>query len=281
MPAAPPLRAVQPRVEEPGRPAPAPVRDREAVEEPLRAGDLVCGQCGSGNVPTRRYCRRCGASLADAPVVPRPPWWRRLFARRPRRTPLAGERPSRRQWQRPRFVLPLLLLVALGAAGYAFRGEAGRAVEAVRDRTSKTEQVHATKVTASSARGQHPAALAVDGTTDKYWAPARPGAAEGEYLEATFAAPMRLLDVVVHPGASPVAEKFLTQARPGGLVVTVTAADGRTTVRTLRLADVPGPQRFHLPVSDAVRVRLAVHGAYGERPDRHLAVAEVEFFKRR
>ncbi|MFG2333308.1 discoidin domain-containing protein [Streptomyces sp. NPDC048604] len=281
MPSSPPLRAVQPRVEEPGRPVPPPSRDRGAAEPPLQAGDLVCGRCGSGNVPTRRYCRRCGASLADAPVVPKAPWWRRLFTRRAGRKPVAGERPPRRQWRRPRFVLPLLVLVALGAAGYAFRGEAGRAVEAVRDRTSKTEQVHATKVTASSARKQHPAALAVDGTTDKHWTPARPGAAEGEYLEATFAAPIRLLDLVVHPGSSPVAEKFLTQARPGSLSVTVTSSDGRTTVRTVRLADVPGPQRFHLPVSDAVRVRLTVRSTYGAGNERYLALAEVEFFKRR
>ncbi|MER6615401.1 discoidin domain-containing protein [Streptomyces xantholiticus] len=232
-------------------------------------------------MPTRRYCRRCGASLTDAPVVPRPSWWRRLFTRRPKPKPVAGERPPRRQWRRPRFLLPLLVLCVLVAVGYAFRDEAGRALEAVRDRMSKTEQLHAVKVTASSAGKQHPAGLAVDGTTDKYWTPGRPGAAEGEYLEATFAEPVRLLDLVVHPGSSPVAEKFLTQARPSSLLVTVTSKDGRTTVRDVRLADVPGGQRFHLAVSDAVRVRLTVQDAYGGGADRHLAFAEVEFFRRR
>lgn len=173
------------------------------------------------------------------------------------------------------------MLCVLVAVGYAFRGETGRVVEAVRDRISKTEQMHAVKVTASSAGKQHPAALAVDGTTDKYWTPALPGSVQGEYLEAAFAEPVRLLDLVVHPGSSPVAEKFLTQARPSTVLITVTSKDGRTTVRTVRLADVPGGQRFHVAVSDAVRVRLTVQGAYGAGEGRYLALAEVEFFRRR
>ncbi len=33
------------------------------------AGDLVCGQCGEGNEPVRKFCRRCGNSLATAVVA--------------------------------------------------------------------------------------------------------------------------------------------------------------------------------------------------------------------
>ncbi|MGW1769887.1 NADase-type glycan-binding domain-containing protein [Streptomyces sp. NPDC002073] len=261
---------------------PRPVR--EPQHEAPRPGELICGQCGTGNAPDRRFCRRCGSSLAESPIAPRPPWWRRLFGRgrTPKPQPVAGERPTRRQWRRPRFVLPLLLLLVLAAAGYALRGQVGRAVESVRDRTGKTEQVHAVRVTASGTRAGHPAALAVDGTTDRYWSP--PGAAgsgEGEFLEAVLAGPVRLLDIVVHPGSSPVAEKFLTQARPAVLRVTVTAVDGRETVEDVRLADAPGKQTFHVAVSDAVRIRLTVRAVYGAGGGRHLALAEVEFFKRR
>ena len=35
----------------------------------LSAGDLVCGQCGEGNEPVRKFCRRCGNSLATAEVA--------------------------------------------------------------------------------------------------------------------------------------------------------------------------------------------------------------------
>ncbi|MFG2995236.1 NADase-type glycan-binding domain-containing protein [Streptomyces sp. NPDC048340] len=277
-PAAPGARAVQPPVAGSAPAAAPPPRRPEAEEAPPRPGELICGQCGAGNVPTRRFCRRCGSSLADAPVVPRAPWWRRLFTRR---THAAGERPPRRQWRMPRFVLPVAVLLALAGAGYLFRAEALRGVEAVRDRASKPEQTHAVQVTASSAAAGHEPALAVDGTTDRYWAPAPSGPGQGEFLEAAFAGPVRLLDLVVRPGASPVAEKYLREGRPSALLLTATAKDGRTSTKTVRIADVPGEQRFHFAVSDVVRIRITVQGAYGADGDRHVALGEVEFFKRR
>ncbi|MFZ3473833.1 NADase-type glycan-binding domain-containing protein [Streptomyces sp. 4.24] len=276
MPAVPawaPTRAVQPGTGE----AAGPVRRRaEAEEDAPRPGELICGRCGAGNVPARRYCRRCGAGLADAPVASKPPWWRR---RRTPRTHAAGERPPRRRrWRLPRPVVPVLLVLAPAVAGYAFRADAWRALESVRDRMSKPEQTHASAVTASSAVPGHEAALAVDGTTDRYWAP---GAGRGEFLEADFGGPLRLLDLVVHPGASPVAEKFLREGRPGTLLLTAVGKDGRTTNKTVRLADVPGEQRFHFAVSDVVRLRITVLGSYGADGGRVVALGEVEFFKRR
>lgn len=276
MPARPPNRAVQPGGAEV---AAAPRRTAEPEEDAPRPGELICGQCGAGNLPARRYCRRCGATLADAPVAVRPPWWRRLFARRIRRPHAAGERPpNRRRWRMPRSAVWIVVLLAVAAAGYAFRVEALGTVESVRDRMSKPEQTHATEVTASSAAPGHEAALAVDGTTDRYWAPQ--GAGQGDFLEVSFGGGVRLLDLVVHPGASPVAEKFLQQGRPSSLLLTAVAKDGRTTNRTVRLADVPGEQRFHFPVSDVVRLRITVQGAYGGGGGHVVALGEVEFFKR-
>ncbi|WP_371618709.1 hypothetical protein [Streptomyces sp. NBC_00454] len=135
MPTRPPHRAVQPG----GAEAVAPARRSvEPGEDPPRPGELICGQCRAGNLPVRRYCRRCGAALADAPVAVRPPWWRRLLARRVRRPHAAGERPPRRRrWRTPRFAVWLVVLLAAAAAGYAFRAEALGAVESVRDRVSK------------------------------------------------------------------------------------------------------------------------------------------------
>ncbi|MFD8086089.1 discoidin domain-containing protein [Kitasatospora sp. NPDC059722] len=263
------------RAPPPPRP-PGPGHDRE----PIAPGDLICGQCGTGNVPTRRYCRRCGDPLEDARVAPKPPWWRRPFVRRPRPGPVAGDRPRVRRLRRPRFVVPLVLVALLAAGGYAYRGELAAGVEVVRDRLATPQQVHPTAVRASSEDPAHPAALAVDGTTDRYWAPARPGDGRGEYLEMDFASPFRLLDLVVYPGTSTTAEQFLTQARPRELTVTLTGPDGRATTRTVHPADAPGEQRFHLAVGDVVRIRLTVDAAYGTGPDRRVAVAEVEFFER-
>jgi hypothetical protein len=293
MPPAEPRAPVRESVAAPVQPGvgePAAVRPRgtarPAPEEPPPApGDLICGQCGAGNVPARRFCRRCGASLADAPVMARPPWWRRLFAGRPRTAPAAGERPAPglltrlRSLRRPRLLVPLLV-VALAAAGLSLRSQLLKAGDTVKDRVARTEQVHATGVTASSTLRGHAAALAVDGTTDRYWAPARSGDGTGQYLEARFDQAFRLLDLVVYPGTSTTEQQFLTQARPRALEVTATDSHGRASHHTVTLADSPGAQKFHLAVSDVVRIRLTVHGAYGTGPGRHVAVGEVEFFKR-
>ncbi|MGW6262346.1 NADase-type glycan-binding domain-containing protein [Streptomyces sp. NPDC055085] len=57
----------------------------------LLPGDLICGNCGEGNEPTRKFCSRCGASLETATRVPEG-FWRR-FLRKPK-TLKAGERPG-------------------------------------------------------------------------------------------------------------------------------------------------------------------------------------------
>jgi hypothetical protein len=54
-------------------------------------GDLICGECGEANVPGRKFCSRCGTSLAAAVVV-KIPWWKRMFRRKPK-SAMAGERP--------------------------------------------------------------------------------------------------------------------------------------------------------------------------------------------
>jgi hypothetical protein len=74
----------------------APVRQpvQQPVEEQvLNPGDLICGKCGKGNAPTRNFCSRCGASLAESEVV-KTSWWRRLFGRKPKEHK-AGERPGK------------------------------------------------------------------------------------------------------------------------------------------------------------------------------------------
>ncbi|MCP2309158.1 NADase-type glycan-binding domain-containing protein [Kitasatospora paracochleata] len=277
---APGVGAVRPdQPAEPVAPPAAPVRP---AEEPPEPGDLICGNCGAGNLPARKFCRRCAQSLQDARVVPRPPWWRRLTTRRRRPQPAAGDRPRAvRSWRRPRLLVVLLLVVALPlTACWLLRDQLAAGVETVRDRVATPQQIHAVTLKASSESPDHPARLAADGTTDRYWAPARPGDGRGEYLEAEFAGPFRLLDVVVHPGASANAEQFLAAARPQALLLTMTAPDGRVTTRTLTLADTPGPQRFHVAVGAVLRIRLTVDAAYGTGQDRRVAVAEVEFFKR-
>lgn len=92
---APVVEATEPAEVEPQqvRPRPAPAR-RAAPTAKLHPGDLVCGDCGEGNRPSRKFCSRCGTSLATAEVV-KTPWWRRFRHRRGPRTLAAGSRPRR------------------------------------------------------------------------------------------------------------------------------------------------------------------------------------------
>ncbi|MDI2125266.1 discoidin domain-containing protein [Yinghuangia seranimata] len=169
------------------------------------------------------------------------------------------------------------LLAALAAV---FHGTIAGWVDTVKDRFSDPQPIHADAVRASSEDPAHPAALAVDGTSDRYWSPAVPGCGQGQYLEGDFANAFRLTDIVVHPGVSTVPEQFLAQARPRVLQFTVTTSDGRTVNRSFTLTDKPGEQKFHLALGDVVRIRATVGACYGETADRRVAIAEVEFFKR-
>lgn len=172
-----------------------------------------------------------------------------------------------------------VLVVVLGLAAFGLRGQIGGATDKVKDRVAKAQQIHPVRVSASSAEKGHPAQLAVDGTTDRYWAPAAAGPAKGQYVEAAFDQPFRLLDVVITAGASANDQQFLAQGRPHDVLVTTTTSHG-TSTHLIHLADQPGPQTFHLAVSDVTRVRFTVRSAFAASGAHHVAVAEVEFFKR-
>ena len=64
---------------------------RQPPSRKLQPGDLVCGECGEGNSVTRKFCSRCGTSLAEAEVV-KTPWWRKLLPRRGAKVRKSGER---------------------------------------------------------------------------------------------------------------------------------------------------------------------------------------------
>ncbi|MFE6839873.1 hypothetical protein ACFVFI_34255 [Streptomyces sp. NPDC057705] len=73
-------------------------------------------------------------------------------------------------------------------------------------------------------------------------------------------------------------QQFKKDTRELDLAVTV---GGRhRTDEGLTLADKPGPQTIQTGYNDVVSVRLVIREAAGLTPGRHVALAEVEFFKR-
>jgi hypothetical protein len=250
---------------------------RQPVRQPAArppAGDLYCPECGTGNARSRALCERCGAPLALAADAPRLPWWRR-------RPPgyQAGARPARRSWRRPRVSVPIVLAALLVAAVLG-RGSLGRAVDYVRDQASTPRAVQPNAATASSSAAGHPAAAAFDGATNRCWMPTAAGSATGQHLDATFAPPVRLLKVVVFAGCSPDKDVFVRQGRPRQLTLDIDAADGTRTTATIELADQPGQQTFTVRAPDVAAVRITVTAAYQVPRGAHVAIAEVEFYRR-
>jgi hypothetical protein len=266
---------VQPGAPQRPRPTPRPQMQREAV----RAGDVICGSCGTGNAPSRRFCRYCGGLLADATPM-HIPWWRRLWQWLTRRNRYeAGQR--RQQRVRPHLgrIVRLLALVVIVALAVGFGpGLIRRAVNEVRDRTGDHVPITPREFTASSARQGAEARQIGDGASNRYWAPE--GTGVDGWVEAVFPQPTRLLDIVVIPGISNKQEEFLTVGRPHEMAVMATPESGAAKTFVLKLRDAPGPQTFRIEADKVTRVRLTVRSAYGPAETAGVAVAEVEFFGR-
>jgi hypothetical protein len=245
----------------PGRP-----EARRPLPSTAVAADVdgpACPVCGTHNPPGRRFCRRCATPLqpqAQERTAARKRGWR--------------WRGDRSRWLRR--LAWSLVAVAVVVAGVVFWPRAGALWEDLRDRFASPVAVRPASTSSSAAVPDHPAANAIDGFSNRYW-----GAPDiGDSIEFTFAGPFRLLSVVVNSGAAPEEDAFVAEARPTGLSMIVTAADGATTTVPITLADEPGPQRTDTGVSDVVRIRLVVTSAAGFVPGKHIALGEVEFFRR-
>lgn len=269
----------QPAAVQPGAAAPK-ARPKQAAAPPerLNPGDLVCGQCGTGNKPTRKFCRRCGADLTDAPVA-RVPWWRRIFGRtEPKAGRPAGSRPKVRGPRRwPGRVVLLAILAALLGGGWMARGYYPGLYDAAMDRVQGTEALNPKALQASSARPGHGAPRARDGKSNRYWSPVGPG--KGEFLRARFGEPVRLVYVVIVPGVSSEDEEaFLKTGRPRDVRVVMTRRDGSTRVEDIEVEDTVGPAQFNVATDDVRSVKLEIRSIWpGTVKGSGVAISEVEF----
>jgi hypothetical protein len=259
-----------------------------AVERRVaQPGDRICTNCSEPNDPARKFCRRCGASLAAATAVPerRPPWWRRIFARKPREY-AAGERRSsmaaskRRSMPstaRATYVVrwALGILFALGLVGFvaipSFQGLVIRTVsggfDQIRRFVAPTLTIETpVAVSAADQVADHPVGFLFDRKRFTDWR----AAGETATATATFEGTVDLGAVIIHPG---IEDGFLDLRRPSR--VEFAFADG--TVVGFDLEDVPDLQRFDLNVSgvEAVEIRVVDTSGPGAAP---IAFAEIEFF---
>jgi hypothetical protein len=263
----------------PGTPEPArPVVHLPGTDD-IEAGS-ACPWCTARNPVDRHFCRRCGLLLSarPGPSAPRP-WWRRLLDWRRREVPYAGQRPRLRR-DPARLIRWGAVLVVVGVAAYAADTWGSTAVADVEDHFTHPASVFASTVTASRSDPGHPVADLHDSYNNTWWGTGESGDGAGTYVNATFAQPISLLDIVITPGAGVAQDAFTSQSRPQTIDVTLTQADGTTTGTTLTLTDSPGPETFAVHGDDVTSIRFTLESAYLASPgqDAEVAIAEIEFF---
>ncbi len=266
----------------PGTAAPKPRRRPSGPQDiPIQPGDLICGKCGAGNKPTRKFCRRCGGDLAEAEVA-RVPWWRRPFVRKPRQGPEAGTRPVTKKPRRlPSIAKYVAILLVLAGLVFLSRPLWSPAYEAIVDRVRNVEPVTPDSFNASSSAQGHPPQAVRDGATNVYWAPDTTGDAKGEFIEARFDEPIRLVYVRVKTGVGQKDAEFLNSGRPTELRITIFTKDGEPEQKTIDLVDKPAFQEERLATSDVTRVRFTILASEpGRKADSRVSIAELEFFQR-
>ena len=285
-----PVLPQQPPPRQPQAVAPAPVQPRAAprIEPPtprLSPGDLICGQCGTGNNPSRHFCQRCGASLAQAVTV-KTPWWRRLFPTR--EAPSAGTRhrvesQSTGAGVGSAFRTGALVLIGLVAAG-AVLGYA--AVPSLRNtvNTKVGSAVHdvqrpfcvgtfvpqrPAQVTTSAALPGHPAANLVDLVNSDYWAaPAVPQ----PVITIKFAQATDIDFVLVTTGA---AADYANLARPKDIRINY----GSGAQEEMQLKDDPKATCYGLHGRQEKSAAIRVLSVYPSPQGTAVAIAELEFFR--
>jgi hypothetical protein len=277
--------AIQPAVlapRTPPRPAAAPPSKR------LKPGDLICGQCGEGNEPVRKFCSRCGQSLATAAVASTP-WWRRIIPHRKAKVLAAGERPGGKG-ARGGFHLGGLVriigyvvvaAILLGGLAYGavpgFRDKINNWVTSVEQNFSGTvaapTPVHATSVTASSAIAGHAGSLAVDAFSNTYWA-ASLTSDPHPVLTVGFS-PKTNINVMLFISGNTANE--LSEARPK--VLHIVFSNGAS--QNITLVDNGNSQQFQINgASGVTSATIQITSVYPSTSSTTVALSDVEFFGR-
>ncbi|MER5551160.1 zinc ribbon domain-containing protein [Streptomyces sp. NPDC002793] len=264
----------------PGRPD----TDRPQVRVPGPQQDTgngpPCSWCATPNRPDRHFCARCAMPLADNPERPPAPlpWWRRITGSRRNENPWAGDRPRiRRAFDRVGTWITAAVVVTLVVLGVMYLPDG---IQTTRDHFAKRAPVYPTAYKASRSWTGHKPQLTFDKLSNTWWGPGVRGSGQGEWIEAAFDQPTRLLDVVITPGVSTKQDQLGKSALPHRVKATITAKDGTETTRVLTLDQGPGAQRRAFRVGEAVTVRFTIESAHGASAEKQVAIAEVEFFGR-
>jgi ribosomal protein L40E len=284
-------------VKQPPRPDPKIT----AVEQAIKAGDLVCSQCGSGNDPSRKFCRKCGNSLAQAVTAAKVPWWKRIFGGKKaggRVSKEAGSGDKRRQKARDAsFKAEMamanlrkgaMILIMLGVVGsFAVPSVRGEIMRRSKDGFSSVQDmfnpqispVNAIAVASTSFVPTHEANLAADLVVNSYWAEGAEGEGVGQTISFTFAEPTDLTKVLITGGSTDTPENYVNNPRPKEIHL-VFDTGGSADLKLID-AEFRKSQGFNLKGAKGVtKVDLVISSVYPGRGGTETGIAEVEFKKK-
>jgi len=266
------------------------LREAPPSREP-REGDLVCATCKEANDPERKFCSRCGSSLAEAVVhVPPVPWYRRWFEAVRRVVlwrPQDGAKRRRHRWvgvvnflRVTRSGISLLIVIALLAymAIPPFRRTVNSRAAAARTSVQRFmsptfNPVHALTATPSSQLPDHPASAAIDGFKNTYWAADITHDPQPTLL-LSFARPVTIDVMLFTPGAS---GSFTSEPRPMKVHLTMSNGSGQD----ITLSDTASPQQESVDHgANITQLEIRIVSVYPSSQGSAVSLTEVEMFTR-
>jgi len=290
--------AVQPGAVQPGAVKPGasqvrrPVQNKPLATADVKAGDKICGQCGFGNDPTRRFCRHCGASLAEATVYTMS-WYRRLWRRLTmRRQHAAGERPRTRRravggsgpgwltsWVTRVLTLAIAAVVVLSFVGpwhTSLHSRESRYYHDIANAIHPTyNPVHPVSATASSSAAGHPASNLIDGAINTSWQ--SDGTSTSQTITLQLPAPSDIAKIGFLNGDQDLPQDFVTEPRPQQLSIVFNGP--KPMSKTITLSDTPNFQSFSISTKSTTSITISILSVYPATGNgKNVSIAEIELF---
>jgi hypothetical protein len=314
--------AVQPAAVQPQAVKPQAVKTRPTPKQKqpstrvVNPGDLVCGQCGEGNDPKRKFCRRCGASLQEAVVFALPwyqRWWRALTRKRVR---AAGERPKNRRrlvggsgpglvWSVVRLllVIAVVVVVIVALVSHPFRHRISTYYhDILNDVHPRYAAIHPPQQLARATSQQigFPPSATIDGAVNSHWATGSANDGKGATLILRMGSPTNIDKIGFLNGnqdgaPSNTQSTFATEPAVKDIrvvfaeIVPVKNALGQTVntvetkVKNYTLKDNINFQTFNESYKGVTLFELTILSVYPStavHPGHNASLAEVEFFKK-
>jgi hypothetical protein len=269
---------------------------RQPPSRRLRPGDLICGDCGEGNQETRKFCSRCGNSLAEAEVV-KTPWWRKLLPRRGAKVRKSGDRPKRsgrggkskaglfasNTFKLVRRTITIALLIGGLLYGILppFRGWVNQQYVTVKHKVEA--MIFPQYLPVSPIKGDfkcpvelppsNGCAQVTDGFSNTFWAAPRPGPEPVVVLQ--FGRSVDLKRIIVRNGAG---DDFQGNHRARKLHLVFST--GKTA--DVNLVDNPDPNQYEVDNGEgASSVEVHVVELFESVKGSNLAIAEIELFEKK